>query len=90
MIKSPYSQQYINYCCKNHLHYFCFLCLSNSAISFLQKGIGHKPVFIPLSNKGQQHACVSMYTHGHQTMVIETSKTTKFWACLFYNMFYIG
>ena len=28
-----------------------------------------------------------MHTHGHQTMVTESSKTTNFWAHFFYNMF---
>ena len=28
-----------------------------------------------------------MHTHGHQTLVTETSKTNNFWARSFYNMF---
>ena len=40
-----YNQQYINYHCKNNLLYYCSLCSHNSAISFLHKMIGHKPVF---------------------------------------------
>ena len=28
-----------------------------------------------------------MYTHGRHMMVTETSKTTNFQACLFYNTF---
>ena len=27
-----------------------------------------------------------MCTHGHQTMVTETSKTINFWGCFIYNM----
>ena len=30
---------------------------------------------------------MSMCTHGHPTMVTETSKTTEFWARFFNNMF---
>ena len=87
-LSNHHSQQYINYHCKNNLVYCCSLCLFNSAMCFLHKGIVHKPVFIPLSNKGviRMHMC----TCGHQMMVTETSKTTNFWAQFFCNMFYIG
>ena len=51
IIKLPYSQQYINYCCRNSLLNCCTLCLQNSAISFLHKVIVHKPVFIHFQTK---------------------------------------
>ena len=83
-----HSQQYINYHCKNNLLYYCSLCSHNSAISFLHKNDWSQTCFhfIPLSNKGIA-ICMRMHTRGHQMMVIETSKTTNFWAHFFYNMF---
>ena len=79
--------QYNNYCCKKHLFYCCYLCLLNSTLSFCIKR--------PFSNLSystfKQRIVISMhmYTHSHQTMVTETSITSKFWACFFYNMFII-
>ena len=54
---------------------------------FLHKVITLKPLFIPLSINQRIAIRMRMRTHGHQTMVTETSKTNNFWVRSFYNMF---
>ena len=45
--------------------------------------IVHKPDFLPKDSSTH----VYMRTHGRQTMVTETSKTTNYKACFFYNIY---
>lgn len=51
-------------------------------ISILHNVTVHKPVFIPLKQWIAIFMCT--HTHGHQIIVVETSKTTNF-----YNMFLV-
>ena len=67
-----HSQQYINYHCRKTYFTVVFLCLYNSTLSFLHKATGHKPVF-----KQRIAMCMHIWSHGHQMMVIQTTKTTS-------------
>ena len=57
-LSNCHSPQYINYHCKKNLFYCCYLCVLDSTLTLLHKAIVCNPVFIPLSNKGYQYACV--------------------------------
>ena len=39
-------------------NYFTVICVYLIASTFLHKAIVHKPAFVPLSNNGEQYACV--------------------------------
>ena len=84
-LSNRHSTQYINHRCKKNLFYYFHLCLLNSILCFCIK-----PSLSNLSSfHFQQRIAIRMRlrAHGHQMMVTETSKTTNFWACFFYNMF---
>ena len=78
------SDTYI-YCCSNKNWFYCYSFDSNDCYTYLfsytYTAIVHKPVFVPLSNKGCN-------THGHHTTVKEIYvQKNQPSACFIYNTF---
>ena len=52
-LSSQLSEWYM-YCCSDKIQFYCY-----SLDSYLSTAMVHKPVFVPLSNKGWKYACIN-------------------------------